>query len=312
MTLKIGVVMDPIDKIHYKKDTTLAMLIEAQRRGWKLYYFEQKDLYVNNGVALGHSRHLVVYEDPNCWFNFEKEETLELHQLDVILMRKDPPFDMEYIYTTYILEFAAAKGVKVVNNPQGLRDANEKLFAQWFSDCMPQTLVSRDPARLHSFIEEQKDVVLKPLHSMGGGSIFRLTVGDNNINVAIEILTNNGNAYIMAQKFLPEIAAGDKRIILIDGKPIPYALARVPASGEIRGNLAAGGKGIGVELTARDYWICEQVGATLREKGLLFVGLDVIGDYLTEVNVTSPTCVREIQAFFDINISAMFLDCITR
>jgi glutathione synthase len=313
MAVKLAVVMDPISQIHYQKDTTLAILLEVQRRGWSLSYLEQADLFIRDGVAFGRARQLKVFADANHWFEFQSEQTEELHHFDVILMRKDPPFDMEYIYTTYILEIAEAKGAMIINKPQSLRDANEKLFAQWFPECMPKTLVSRQPDSLRQFITEHKDVVLKPLHTMGGGSIFRLSFTDNNVNVVIEMLTQNGTHYIMAQQFIPAITqSGDKRIFLIAGKPIPYALARLPAKGEIRGNLAAGGKGVGVELTKRDYQICEQVGATLRNKGLLFVGIDVIGDYLTEINVTSPTCVLELQKFYDINISAVFVDCIER
>lgn len=310
MIMKLGVVMDPIANIHYKKDTTLALLLAAQERGWTLYYYEQKDLFVEEGVAYGHARTLTVFENEHQWYEFTGDKTHPLEELDIILMRKDPPFDMEYIYTTYLLEFAEKKGVLVVNRPQGLRDANEKLFAQWFPQCMPPTLVSREPQRLQAFISKHEDTVVKPLNSMGGGSIFRLKQGDYNINVAIELLTDNGARHIMAQKFLPEIMQGDKRIFIIDGKPLPYALARLPPEGQIRGNLAAGGHPKGVELSPRDYWICEQVGETLRAKGLLFVGIDVIGDYLTEINVTSPTCVRELQSFYDINVCAHFFDAL--
>jgi glutathione synthase len=308
--MKLAVVMDPISQIHYHKDTTLALLLEAQKRGFSLAYLEQKDLFVKDGVAWGMSAPLRVFEDPLHWFELQDRTTTKLEEFDLILMRKDPPFDMEYIYTTYILEFAQAKGVNVINAPQGLRDANEKLFAQWFPHCMPETLVSKDKTLLREFVAEHQDVVFKPLDSMGGGSIFRLRTGDTNINVVIEVLTNNGQRHIMAQRFLPEIAQGDKRIFLINGQPIPYALARLPTQGEIRGNLAAGGRGEGVELTPRDYWLCEQVGEIVRQKGLFFVGLDVIGQYITEINVTSPTCVRELQSFFDINVSAHFYDAL--
>lgn len=311
MANKLAVVMDPIAKIHYKKDTTLALLLEAQSRDWQLFYLEQKDLFVREGEAFGQTAPLQVFEDPNRWFELGNTTTLPLVEFDFILMRKDPPFDMEYIYTTYILEFAKAKGVKVVNDPQGLRDANEKLFAQWFPHCMPPTIVTKEASLLKAFIKEYKDVVLKPLHSMGGGSIFRLEANDSNISVVIEVLTDNGTKHIMGQRFIPEISKGDKRIFIINGKPVPYALARLPAKGEIRGNLAAGGTAQGVKLTKRDLWISEQVGEILKQKGLLFVGIDVIGDYLTEINVTSPTCVRELQSFYDINVSRMFFDEIT-
>lgn len=308
MTVKLAVVMDPISKIHYQKDTTLALLLEAQRRKWDLFYLEPKDLFIKDGVALGMSKPLEVFADPQHWFTLGEMSERELTTFDIILMRKDPPFNMEYIYTTYLLEFAKNQGVLVVNDPQSLRDANEKLFAQWFPHCMPPTVVSCDSNLLHDFIQEQQDVVLKPLHSMGGGSIFRLTAKDYNVNVVIEVLTENGHQHIMAQRFLPEIVKGDKRIFLIDGEPVPYAVARLPKEGEIRGNLAAGGIAKGVELSERDYWLCEQISATLKQKNLLFVGLDVIGDYITEINVTSPTCVRELESFYPINVCAQFLD----
>jgi glutathione synthase len=308
--IKLAVVMDPIADIHYQKDTTLAMLLEAAKRGWELFYLEQKDLYIRDGQAWGKSISLTVYENKERWFQLFEEALKPLSYFDLILMRKDPPFDMEYIYTTYILEFAKQSGVLVVNDPQGLRDANEKVFAQWFANCMPPTIITKDPLLLRDFIKEYKDIVLKPLHSMGGGSIFRLKEHDVNISVTIEILTGNGLYHIMAQRFIPEIEAGDKRIFILDGKPLPYALARLPAKGEIRGNLAAGGKAKGVKLTVQDYAICEQVGDTLKQKGLLFVGLDVIGHYLTEINVTSPTCVRELHSFFEIDVCREFFDCL--
>jgi glutathione synthase len=310
--IKLAVVMDPIAKIHYKKDTTLAMLLEAQRRHWDLFYLEQQDLFLRDGIAWGRARALQVFKDPNKWFELREKVPLRLAEFDIILMRKDPPFDMEYIYTTYILEFAKAQGVKVINDPQSLRDANEKLFAEWFPHCMPPTLVTKEADLLRQFILEQGDVVLKPLHSMGGGSIFHLKKGDDNTNVVIEALTQNGHSHIMAQRFIPAIKEGDKRIFMIDGKPLPYALARIPAPGEIRGNLAAGGLGVGVELNKRDYWIAEQVGETLKNKGLIFVGLDVIGEYLTEINVTSPTCVRELQTFYDIDVCKLLFDAVSR
>lgn len=312
MPLKIGVVMDPIARIHFKKDTTLAFLLEAQKRHHSLSYFEQKDLFVLDGLAYGMARKLQVYNQPEHYYTLSDESVIKLQELDIILMRKDPPFDMQYIYTTYILELAEKQGVIVVNKPQGLRDANEKLFAQWFPQCMPKTLVSNVAHRIKEFISEHKDVVLKPLHAMGGGSIFRVVESDVNTNVIIETLSENGSQFIMVQKFIPEITTGDKRILLINGEPIPFALARIPKKGEIRGNLAAGGTGIGVELTEHDYWICQQVGPILKQKGLLFVGLDVIGEYLTEINVTSPTCVRELEAIYAINISGQFLDCLEK
>ena len=308
MTLRLGVVMDPIGSIILKKDSTFAMLLEAQARGWPLHYMEQEDLFLRDGRACAHMRLLQVRDDPAGWYEFSGEREDPLDALDVILMRKDPPFDTEYIYTTYLLERAEERGVRVVNRPRGLRDANEKLYTAWFPQCCPPTLVCRDAPRLRAFLAEHDAIVLKPLGGMGGASVFRLTAGDPNTNVIIETLTGRGARYAMAQRYLPEVAQGDKRILLIDGEPVPYALARLPAPGEARANLAAGGRGVGVELSERDRWICAQVGPALREKGLTFVGLDVIGDYLTEINVTSPTCVRELDAIYGLNISARLLD----
>jgi glutathione synthase len=310
MSVKIAVVMDPITSINPPKDTTFAIMLEAQRRGWEIYILEQQDLWLLDGVVYSRTDRVTLYDDSEHWFDITDELITELSQFDIILMRKDPPFNTEYIYTTYLLELAEAKGAKVFNKPQSLRDANEKLFTAWFPQCTPPTLVTRNAEQLREFIATHHDAVLKPLHGMGGGSIFRLQQGDPNINVVIETLTVDGTAYIMAQKFIPEISKGDKRIILINGEPVPYGLARIPKAGEIRGNLAAGGTGVGVELTDRDRWICSQVGPTLREKKLILVGLDIIGDYLTEINVTSPTCVREIEKIYGINICAQILDVI--
>ncbi len=310
MTIKLGVVMDPIGSINPKKDSTLAMLLAAQKRGWELYYMEQRDLFLRDGKAQAHVRRVEVRDDLNNWQTLGEVQQMALQELDTILMRKDPPFDMQFIHTTYLLELAEAAGVLVVNKPQSLRDANEKLYTAWFPQCCPPTLVSSDMKQLRSFHDEHGDIIIKPLEGMGGMSIFRLKEGDPNISVALETLTNQGTQYIMAQRFIPEITAGDKRILLVNGKPMPYALARIPAQGETRGNLAAGGRGEGVPLTQRDYWIAEQVGPTLVKKGLYFVGLDVIGDYLTEINVTSPTCIRELDAQFDLDIAGELMDCI--
>jgi glutathione synthase len=310
MTRKLGVVMDPIGSIQYEKDSTLAMLLAAQARGWGLYYMEQADLFLRDGAAHARLRRLKVALDPTRWFEFGAESEGPLAALDVVLMRKDPPFDMQYVYTTHLLERAEAAGVLVVNRPQALRDCNEKLFTAWFPQCTPPTLVTRDAARLRDFLGEQGDVILKPLGGMGGASVFRLRLGDPNVNVAIETLTRDETEYVMAQRYLPEIAEGDKRILLVDGEPVPYALARIPAPGETRGNLAAGGRGVGVPLSDRDRWICAQVGPTLREKGLLFVGLDVIGDWLTEINVTSPTCIRELDKLYGLDIAGKLMDAI--
>jgi glutathione synthase len=310
MTIKLGVVMDPIATITIKKDTTFAMLLAAQARGWELHYFEQGDLYARGDQAFGRSRLLAVRDDKNGWFAFHGERELPLAELDVILMRKDPPFDMEYIYTTYLLELAEAAGSLVVNKPRSLRDANEKVFALRFPHCCPPTLVSREPARLKAFLGEHDDIVVKPLDGMGGASVFRLRRDDPNLNVILETLTAHGRRLSMAQRYIPEVAAGDKRILLIDGEPVPYALARIPQAGETRANLAAGGRGEGVPLGGRDRWICAQVAPTLRDMGLLFVGLDVIGDYLTEINVTSPTCARELDAQFGLDIGGELMAAI--
>jgi glutathione synthase len=307
---QLGVIMDPIESINVKKDSSFAMLLEAQRRGWPITYLQQRDLFLRDGRVSGRGRGLQLRDDPDDWFSTGEPFELELGTLDVILMRKDPPFDMEYIYTTYLLDRAAADGALVVNRPDSLRDANEKLFTAWFPQCCPPTLVSRDMARLKAFLAEQGDVVVKPLDGMGGEGIFRLRLGDPNTNAILETGTVHGRKTLMAQRFLPEYADGDKRILLIDGEPIPYALARIPAEGESRANLAAGGAGVGVELSERDRWICSEVGPALRERGLVFVGLDVIGDYLTEINVTSPTCIRELDAIYDLNISATLFDAI--
>jgi len=312
MSIKLGVVMDPIEAIKPKKDSTLAMLLAAQKRGWQLYYMQQQDLSVRDGKLHLRARTLTVSDDIQSWHVLGETQQMAAKELDVILMRKDPPFDMQYIHSTYLLELAEAEGVLVVNKPQTLRDANEKLFTAWFPQCCPPTLVSRDMAQLRSFLEEHGDIIIKPLEGMGGVSIFRLRLGDPNISVAFETLTLNGSQFIMAQRFIPEITAGDKRILLVDGEPMPYALARIPAQGETRGNLAAGGRGEGLPLSDRDRWICAQVGPTLKQKGLLFVGLDVIGDYLTEINVTSPTCIRELDAQFGLDIGGELMECIER
>jgi len=308
MSISLGVVMDPIASIKIKKDSTFAMLLEAQRRGWKIWYLEQADLFLANGSAQARMRRLEVADDPHQWFRFQGERTIPLDALDVILMRKDPPFDMEYVYTTYLLEQAERSGVLVVNRPQSLRDANEKLFTAWFPQCCPPTLVTRDHQRLLDFIGEQGDAILKPLDGMGGASIFRVAAGDSNRKVIIETLTGHGRRFIMAQRYIPEITEGDKRILMVAGEPVPYALARIPAADDHRGNLAAGGTGVGIPLSERDRWIAAEVGPTLKKKGVLFAGLDVIGDFLTEINVTSPTCIRELDAQFQLNIAGILMD----
>lgn len=305
---KLGVVMDPIGSINPKKDSTLAMLLEAQARGLQIHYMEQGDLHLKNSKPCANMQTLTVRDDLHDWYELTQNEQRPLADLDVILMRKDPPFDMEYIYSTYLLELAEREGVLVVNRPQALRNANEKLSTAWFPQCTAPNLVSRDSNEIRAFIAEHQDIILKPLSAMGGESIFRVQQNEPNINVIIEVMTNRGRKYVMAQRYIPEISEGDKRILLIDGEPVPYALARIAAPGETRANLATGGKGVGVPLSERDHWICQQLGPHLQEMGLLFVGLDVIGDYLTEINVTSPTCIRELDALYGLNISAQLMD----
>ena len=312
MTVKLGIVMDDIAAIHFKKDTSLAMLVAAQTRGWELHYMELQDLYLRGTQARARTRKLQVAMDPDHWFDLDAEQDMALGDLDVILMRKDPPVDREFMVATWILDAAQRDGALVVNPPSALRDCNEKLFATWFPQCTPPLIVTRDPQRLRAFYAEHKDVVMKPVDGMGGASIFRVRENDANLGVIIETLTRHGTHQIMAQKYLPEITQGDKRILLIDGEPIPYALARIPLAGENLGNLAAGGRGEGRPLTERDRWICAQVAPMLKERGLIFVGLDVIGDYLTEINVTSPTCVRELDREFGLDIAGQLMDAIAR
>jgi glutathione synthase len=312
MSIKLGMVMDPISHINIKKDTSFAMLLEAQARGWELHYMELGDLYLRNGAAFAKTRALSVKRDANQWFQFTAEQNIPLSELDVILMRKDPPFNQEFLYATYLLEQAENAGVLVVNKPQSLRDANEKMFTAWFPQCCTETLVTRDSIRIKAFLQELGDIIIKPLDGMGGASIFRVREGDPNLSVILEIMTKHNTETVMAQKYLPQIKDGDKRILVVNGEPVPYCLARIPAQGESRGNLAAGGTGEGRPLTERDWWIAKQVGPALRDRGLLFVGLDVIGNTLTEINVTSPTCVQELDKQFDINISSLLMDVIAQ
>lgn len=310
MPIKLGMVMDPIDRINIKKDTSFAMLLEAQARSWELHYLELGDLYLRNGKAGARTRRLEVHRDEKQWFRFLTEQDMQLGNLDVILMRKDPPFDSEYLYATYILEHAEQDGVLVINKPKSLRDANEKMYTAWFPQCCTDTLVTRDSGRIKNFLHEHGEIIVKPLDGMGGASIFLVRENDPNLSVILETMTQHRKRQVMAQKYLPEIKDGDKRILMINGNPVPYCLARIPAIGESRGNLAAGGTGQGRPLSERDKWIASVVGPVLREKGLVFVGLDVIGDYLTEINVTSPTCVQELDTQFGLNISAMLMDYI--
>ena len=302
--------MDPIASINFDKDTTLALLLAAQKHGYEIFYMEQADLYLDNSEPYAKMGRLKVYDHPEKWFDLEKSSPQHLSQLDVILMRKDPPFDSEFIYSTYILEAAERLGTLIVNRPQSLRDCNEKVFATHFPQCTPPLIVSRDQVLLSAFLEDHEEVVYKPLDGMGGTSIFRVKRGDQNLNVILETLTADGKNTIMAQKYLPEITSGDKRILVVDGVVIPYCLARIPPKGEFRGNLAVGGTGLVKPLSERDLWIAEQVSPVLKEKGLIFVGLDVIGDYLTEINVTSPTCVREIDKLHNTAIGETLMEAI--
>lgn len=308
--LKIGIVMDPLNSITPEKDSSLAMLLEAQFRGHEIYYMEQKDLSISNGEARADVSNIQVYDDNESWFKVTKEMTINLKDLDVILMRKDPPFDMEYIYTTYILEKAEDEGVLIVNKPSALRDMNEKVYTAWFPECTPLTLITRSMTKIKSFLMEHKKIVIKPLDGMGGKSIFVINHNDGNANVIIETLTDYGSRFAMAQIHIPEISQGDKRILLIDGKPIPYALARIPSADDNRGNLVMGATGEGRELTSQDKKICKIIGSTLKDKGVLFCGIDVIGDYLTEINSTSPTGIRELDKKYNINIASLLFDVI--
>lgn len=312
MTIRLGVVMDPLASIHFKKDSTLAMLWEAEKRGWAIAYLDPLQLSLNSGVPYGFARAMHLTHDESNWASLDAPINTPLAEFDIILMRKDPPFNEAYLYTTYILEHAERLGVLVANRPQSLRDANEKLFATLFPQCMPVTLVTADQTQLRAFLSEHGDIVCKPLNSMGGSSVFRVKADDVNANVIFETLTFGGQITIMAQVFLPAISAGDKRILMINGDPIPYALTRVPQGNDWRGNLAAGAKGVVEALTARDRELAAIVGPALRERGLYFVGIDVIGGYLTEVNVTSPTGAREIEAATQFNAAAALLDCLIK
>lgn len=310
MPVQLGVVMDPIAHINPYKDTTLLLLLAAIKKDWNLVYFEQKDLFLDNSIAKGYGRTLVVYDNQEHWHDLGDRNIYTLGDLDALLMRTDPPFDIPFLQTTFILETAQQQGCLVVNDPRSLRDCNEKLFATQFPQCCPPLTVSQDPQHLRAFHKEHQDVIFKPLDGMGGSSIFRCKSDDPNLGVILETLTQYGEM-VMAQKFIPDITNGDKRILVINGEAIPYCLARVPAKGETRGNLAAGGSGHPQPLSEHDHWIVEQVAPTLREKGLLFVGLDVIGDYLTEINVTSPTCAQEIDRAYNTDIGGKLMDAIS-
>ncbi len=311
-SLKIGIVMDPIRSITPKKDSSLAMLLEGSRRGAELHYFEQQHLRMLSGKPIGISTEITVRDNVDDWFDLGQQREVDLGELDVILMRKDPPFNMEYVYTTYILDRASLAGALVVNAPQALRDMNEKAYTAWFPDCTPLTLVTRSMQQMKAFLAEHGRIVVKPLDGMGGRSIFVIQKGDNNANVIFETLTDYGQRFAMAQVFIPEITAGDKRILLIDGEPVPYALARIPTGDDNRGNMVAGATTRGQPLSAADLKICAAVGPVLRDQGVLFAGIDVIGDFMTEVNVTSPTGIRELDREFDLNIAGTMFDAIER
>ena len=302
--------MDPIDQINVNKDSTFAMLLEAQKRDYEIHYLQQSDLYLSDNKIQAQTSTITVQDDRSNWYEVKNSSQLNLCKLDVILMRKDPPMDMEYIYTTYLLDRLQVARTLVVNHPTSLRSANEKLLATCFPECTPLYVVSRDKHILDDFIDEHKDIVVKPLDGMAGDSIFRIQADDPNRNVIIETITQLGRRTVVAQQYIPDYKKGDKRILIIDGKPIDYALLRVPAKGELRANLAKGGTGEGVELTKRDRWICDQIKPMLESLQLSFVGIDVIGDYLTEINITSPTGVRELDKMYKLNICAELFDSI--
>jgi len=304
--------MDPIESITPYKDSTLAMMLAAQNKGWHLHYIQQSGLYLQDSTVKADYKPVQVFDNNEKWFDTGTLSTMDAANLDVILMRIDPPFDMEYIYTTYLLEMAEQQGSLIVNKPASLRDANEKLFATQFPQCCTDVLVSRDPKKLRDFVIKFKDVILKPLDGMGGQSIFRVTPDDANLSVILETMVDFGQHTVMAQKFIPEIKAGDKRILMVNGEAVPYTLARIPAEGETRGNIAAGGTGKAMPITEREQWIADQVGPSLTKMGILFAGLDIIGDYLTEINITSPTCIREIDKEFKLDIAGQLMDCIEK
>ena len=308
--MKLGVVMDPIEAINFKKDSTLAMMIEAQNKGHDIFYMTPDSLFIDSGTAFAISSKIEVRNDPSDWFSLEDSLRLKLSDLDVILMRQDPPFNSDYIYNTYVLEMASRHGVNVFNNPRSLRDCNEKVFATEFPQCCTKHLVTNNKKLLKDFVKENKDTVVKPLDGMGGASIFRIKDNDPNLSVILETITSHFSEKVMIQEYIPEILEGDKRILLINGKPMQAAIARIPAQGELRGNLAAGASAVATPLSEKDIWICEQVAPSLIEKGLHLVGLDIIGDFLTEVNVTSPTCFKEYKELCDIDVAQIFIESI--
>lgn len=309
-SIRTGVIMDPISGIATYKDSTFAMLLEAQRRNHEIWYMEPEDLSIRDGVALGHMSRLSVNDSREDWFTLAASENRELAKLDILLMRKDPPYNMDYVYTTYVLDLAEQSGVTVVNRPQALRDANEKCFTTQFPQCCVPMLISSSSSEIKAFVAEHGLSVVKPLDGMGGESIFQARPDDPNLNVILETITLKDSQLVMVQQYIPEITQGDKRILVVNGEPVPYALARIPGEGDFRGNLAKGGTGKGVPLSDRDFWICEQVAPELKRRGIIFAGLDVIGDWLTEINVTSPTCIRELDAQFGLNIAGELFDAL--
>ena len=312
MSRRLAVIMDPIESIKPQKDSSLAMLLEAQYRGWTIHYGQLADIWLRDGEAHGRLCQLNVADDPVHWFDPGEVEVAPLGDMDVILMRKDPPFDTSYIFATYVLQRAEENGALVVNRPQGLRDANEKAILAWFPTCAPPTLISRSLEEMHAFIAEHHKVVVKPLDLMGGQSVFVTDANDGNHNVILETVADRGSRYVMVQKYLPEITeSGDKRIILIDGQPVTMAWARIPSPGDHRGNMVVGARTELRSLTDRDMWICDQIGPVLRDKGLLFTGIDVIGDFMTEVNVTSPTGIRELERGNNVRIAEQIFDAIS-
>lgn len=310
MTVKIGVVMDPLESITPYKDSTLAMMLAASARGWEIWYMQPENLYMVDGVAAASRTRVAVQDDDSHWFDSLESADTPLSELDIILMRKDPPFDMNYIYSTYLLERAEADGVLVSNKPSSLRDVNEKLYTAWFSEWCPTTLVTSNANRIVEFLNREQDIIVKPLDGMGGESIFRLQQGDPNLNVILETITRRNTLQTMAQSYLPEIVDGDKRVLVVNGEPMPWALARIPASGETRGNLAAGGRGVPVPLSDSDRNLIAAISPQLLAKELLFVGVDIIGSKMTEINVTSPTCIRELDAHADLNIAGQYMDAL--
>lgn len=306
--MRIGVIMDEIETLHFSKDSTLAILFAAAKRDYTIFYIQQKDLCLVKGEVCATMQRLHLFPDKMLWFHCDEAIVQPLNTLNATLMRKDPPVDMDYIYATQLLDLAVKQGEKVFNHPTALRRFNEKIFATWFPHCCPPTVITADAPLIKAFLKEQQEIVLKPLNGMGGQGIFRIQSNESNLNVIIETLTNYGQHAIMAQRYLPEIAAGDKRVLLVDGIPMDYALARIPRAGETRGNLAAGGKAVAMPLSQREHFICEQIAPVLKEQGLLFVGVDIIGDYLTEINITSPTCICELEQQTPLKISEKLLD----